>query len=338
MKYSELRKGLTLKTLLTLGILLVCTTSIVSQNYNIPPDNDFITNKLKKNLKLNEERQIFRFNLNTHIFLGITISQLETKDSLYEEVTLISILIITTSSIVIKKYKKISKSEINAKINLHQIENNIPLQENFVLNLIQDYLSKNRYLEVSKIIPYLHARLSKSDSPLNKNGIEVVVNNLIKKCILVDGSKLTRDDVLKNPNRLRIYNTILNNPGIHFMGIINLIGISIFLGKWHLNMLLKFNLIKKTRVENREIYYDSSLSEEKAKILHFMGRERTLRIISYLRKNPNGTSKYRISKDLKMHQNTVSKYIKKLEALDILSRENCSTRTLYFLKSTSIFN
>lgn len=335
MKCFNLRKGLKLKTLLILVVFIASTTSIISQTYKISTENDFLEDSTKQNIKSNEENDGFRFKLNSNIFSGITASQLLTEDSLNEGITLVSILLITNLTVVIKKYKKLSKSETKIKTNNHQTNSKISTQESLVLNLVHDYLSKNRYLEVNKIVPYLNAILSKSEPFLNKNGIKVVVSNLIKKNLLVDGSKLTRDDVLKNTNRLKIYNIIVNNPGIHLMNIINLLGMSIFLVKWHLNMLLKFNFVKRTNVENREIYYDLNLSEKKAKFLHFMGRERTIKIIKYLKKNPNGLSKYRISKELRMHPNTISKYIHKLEELDILSRKDFSNKTLYMLKNTS---
>lgn len=337
MKISNSRKGLNLKTLLVLVIFFISTITIISESYIFSNKNEILEDLPQPNIEYNEENIVFISKFNSGIYLGITRSQIQIEDSFKEAFSLGAILFITALTIIIKKYKKLDNDEVKKNAVNHQINKEISAQECLVLNLIQEYLSKNRFLEVNKIISYLNARLSKSESYMNKNGIQTAINSLIKKNILVDGSKLTQDDVLKNSNRLKIYNTILNNPGIHFMCIINLLGMSIFLVKWHLNMLLKFNFIKKTNVENREIYYNSSLSEENAKILHFMGRERTLKIINYLKKNPNGSPKYRISKDLKMHQNTVSKYILKLEELEILLRKNLPNKTLYFLKNPSIF-
>ncbi|MFW9987960.1 MAG: hypothetical protein ACFFC3_04835 [Candidatus Odinarchaeota archaeon] len=337
MKISNSKKDLNLKTLLFLVVFFISTITIISKSYTFSNKNEFLEDLPQPNIEYNEENTVFIPKLYSEIYLGITRSQLQVDNSFEGAVSLGAILFIATLTIIIKKYKKFGNNEVKVNTVNHQISKEISTQELLVLNSIQEYLSKNRYLEVNKIIPYLNARLSKSEPFMNKNGIQVAINNLIKKNIIVDGSKLTQDDILKNSNRLKIYNTILNNPGIHFMYIINLLGMSIFLVKWHLNMLLKFNFIKKTDVENREIYYDSSLSEENAKILHFMGRERTLKIINYLKKNPNGSPKYRISKDLKMHQNTVSKYIQKLEELEILSRKNLTNKTLYFLKNPSLF-
>ncbi|MFX1371856.1 MAG: hypothetical protein ACFFCE_08345 [Promethearchaeota archaeon] len=337
MKYFKLRKGFSLKFLLVIIFFISGTSFLISQNYTNSDEDIILKEASNQNLLFNEQDDFFKYRFKSYLFLGITTSELSIDNSLRRGITFTGIFLIINIAIVIKKYNKSSRSDVREEESNYGLNNNLSEQEIHILNLVQEYLAKNRYFEIDKIIPHLSARLSKSELSLNKNGIEITIANLIKKNMLVDGSKFIRDEILKNPNRFMIYNLILNKPGIHFMKIISLLGMSIFLVKWHLNMLLKFDYIKKTKMENRELYYDSRYSEKKARFLHFMGRERTLKIIYYLKKKPNGSSKYRISKDLKMHPNTVTKYIQKLEDLDILSRKKLSNKTLYILKDPSLF-
>jgi len=337
MNISKFSKSSKLKNILVLIIFFSITTLIVSQDFVKSTENNLSNDSISQIIENYEEHEIFINKFNFYSFLSSTISRLPDNHSLNLDITLLSFFIVSPAVIIFKRYSKLNKSEVKNRCLDHQLGVNLSNQESLILDLVQEYLSKNRFLEVNKVIPYLNGYLSNSETTLNKNGIEKVIDNLIKKNVLVDGSKLTRDDVLDNSNRLMVYNLILENPGIHFMNIVNALGMSIFLAKWHINMLLKFNLINNTKVENREIYYDSEISKKTAQRLHFMSRERTLKIIQYLKDKPNGAPKYRISKELNIHPVTTTKYIQKLKEFDVLSSKQLSNKTLYTLNKASLF-
>jgi predicted transcriptional regulator len=273
---------------------------------------------------------------NCFIESGITADVSNYNELLITGSCFIASSLILDIAIIVKKNRKIRKDEaFVASENLLDSEQ-ILNQEEIVLRIVQEYLSKNRFLEMEKIIPFINSRLIKDSNGLNSNGVNSVLNNLVKNHVIVNGSKYTREELLINANRVTIYETIINNPGIHFMRLVTLLGMSKYLAKWHLNMLLKFNLIKKKNVENREIYFTSDIDPQKAEVLHFISREKTQKIIEFLNRNKEYYSKHQLTKKLRMHYNTLTKYLEKLEEYGYIFSLQHSNKKVYSTKASSV--
>ena len=56
-----------------------------------------------------------------------------------------------------------------------------------------------------------------------------------------------------------------------------------------------------------------------------------MNIIEFLRENDYGVSKTKVSKELRMHINTVDKYLDKLKDLELIKMEKISNQNLFFL-------
>ena len=204
-------------------------------------------------------------------------------------------------------------------------------EEQIVLNVVQEYLDKNRQFNMEKILPFIISRFRLASINISKNGIEEILRSLIKKDLLVEGSKLSRDDILLNLKRLQIYNFILRNPGTYFNRIIKELNLSNHIVVWHLSMLLKFKYVSKEVFDNHDIYFDSNLDFEQVKISYFTLKEKSKKIIDYLKVNHDGITKTRLSEALKMHPNTITKYLDSLLEHNIINKEKVSNKTLYFL-------
>ena len=89
--------------------------------------------------------------------------------------------------------------------------------------------------------------------------------------------------------------------------------------------------ISKEVFDNHDIYFDSSLDFEGVKISYFTSKEKSKKIIDYLKSNNEGTTKTRLSEVLRMHPNTISKYLDSLLKYQIINKEKMSNKTLYFL-------
>ena len=85
--------------------------------------------------------------------------------------------------------------------------------EQLVINVVQDYLNKNRSLDVGNILPFIRSNFSKASININDNGIKQIIHALIKKNVIVQGSKLIRNEVLKNPNRKEIFQIYIHEIG-----------------------------------------------------------------------------------------------------------------------------
>ncbi|KKL84874.1 hypothetical protein LCGC14_1960390, partial [marine sediment metagenome] len=81
-------------------------------------------------------------------------------------------------------------------------------------------------------------------------------------------------------------------------------------------------------------YFDSNFNIKKSKFAYITSQEKGKKIIEYLRQNDFGLSKSQLSKELKMHPNTISKYLKILEQFNVVIKKKVSKRVIYFLNES----
>ncbi len=204
-------------------------------------------------------------------------------------------------------------------------------QEKLVLDVVKEYLDKNRYFNINEIIPFIITRFRTASRNINISGIEEILRSLVRKKIIVEGSKLSREDILKNQKRKLIYEFIVLNPGVYFNRIIRELKISNHVVVWHLKILLKFNFVKTVKIENHDIYFDFKYNLKDKKLRYLTSKEKSREIIEYLKKFDYGITKTQLSKELKMHINTVAKYLELLTQVHITFEKKVSKRILYFL-------
>ena len=205
--------------------------------------------------------------------------------------------------------------------------------EEIVFNAIQEYLNENRVIEKHNLINFIKSSFSKSSININEEGIIRNFESLIKKKRIVVGSRLSKDSILNNENRNEIYSYIMQNPGAYFNKIVKCSGLSNHVVYWHLNMLTKFEQIKKAQIENHEIYFDSKLSEKEGMKLYFTYKKESKKILEHLSFKKKGMNKAQLAEELQMHPKTIRKYISYLEEYGFLDKEQISKReTLFSLK------
>ncbi len=157
-----------------------------------------------------------------------------------------------------------------------------------------------------------------------RQGLNTIIQMLLNRKILVDGSRFTRETVLKNKIRYYIYWLVKTNIGAHFsflkkevsrqkeseMGVGHLI--------WHLDKLIKFNLIKKVKVKNCTIFLPVEISDEEG-ILYFILRDNLNKQIIEILLEYESVNKADIYKDLNAVRENTYYRIKKLIELEIIS-------------------
>lgn len=205
--------------------------------------------------------------------------------------------------------------------------------EKIVLEIVKEYLDKNRQFNLDDIIPFINSRLRATQLNLNFRGIKGVLKSLLDKQFLIEGSKLSHRDILENENRRVIYEYILNHPGTYFNKIVSDLDFSNHVVVWHLSMLLKFNFIKIIMIENHETYSELRTTDKKAGFHYFISKKKSKLIINYLEQNILGVTKTELASNLKMHINTMSKFLEKLQEFNIIKTEIIDKKRLYFLKS-----
>lgn len=211
-------------------------------------------------------------------------------------------------------------------------------QEKLILNVVEEYLNKNRYFDMSEILPFIISRFRMSSVDINIRRIGEILRTLVKKKYIVEGSKLINSDILKNLKRKQIFDYILENPGIYFNRLLKELRMTNHVVVWHLNVLVKFNFIKKEKFDNHDIYFDSKFDVKKSKFTYITSKDKSKKIINYLKKNDFGLTKTQLSKNLKMHPNTISKYLKLFEQFNIVVKKKASKRNIYFLNDVYMKN
>ncbi len=223
---------------------------------------------------------------------------------------------------------KVLKEEISQEIEVVKLTS----LENRILNLIQDFLSTNRVFNKEKVAMYIKSRFH-TNGNLNYIGINGVLDSLIKKKAILEGSKLTSKTLLLNTNRLQIFNLIKEKPGIYRNKLVKYLNLCSFVVNWHLSILKRFHLIRERDIEGHLCYFKSSQNSLYDNVYHTIFKDQCKRIIDYLDSNNKGCTKYRIAKALNMHFNTISKYLNKLEEFDLLIKEREANKELIFLNS-----
>ena len=139
-----------------------------------------------------------------------------------------------------------------------------------VIRLANEILAEGRLLNIE----YLYRR-AKRELQIPREGLLTIIQYMVNKKIIIDGSKFTKDTILDNSFRNLIYNFVRDNIGLHFSVIkrelmknlkVSQIGTGQLI--WHLKMLLKFRLIKSFMVGNHTIFIPVEIDENIAKIYY----------------------------------------------------------------------
>jgi hypothetical protein len=171
---------------------------------------------------------------------------------------------------------------------------------NLALSLTLNHPSVQRVIEIAKEVinnnnvldtELLYA-LAKRRLKFPRKGLLSIIQLLINKKVLVEGSKYTKDEILNNKYRLNLYNFLTSYLGAHFSTIRKQIitDNSGSLGSsgqliWHLEMLIKFNYIKKIKIKNYTVFLPYEIDEEIG-LLHFVLHDEIyLKIIQLLISN-----------------------------------------------------
>jgi len=208
---------------------------------------------------------------------------------------------------------------MNEEIHSFPIKLENPSLQN-VLKIAEEILSKKKMLNVE----YLY-KISKKRLKLPHQGLSSIIQYLLNQKILVPGSRYTKKSVLLNPYRKRIYTLIKTQLGVHF----SVIRKKVFSNResnigssgqliWHLEMLLKFNYIKKVKIKNYTIFLPKEVDEELGLYYFYLREKINNRIIKFLIK-VNSAKKSDIYKALNEERVNVYYRINNLIDNDIIS-------------------
>ena len=151
-----------------------------------------------------------------------------------------------------------------------------------VIEIAEEMLDENKILNIDTLYYRAKKRLK-----IPSKGLKAIIQILINNRILVNRSKFTKRTLLSNSTRKIIYNFIRSNMGSHF-SLIKRAGISSDMtgspGEliWHLDMLIKFNYIKKLKVKNYTIFLPIDVDDESGIIYFFLRDDLYRKIINHV--------------------------------------------------------
>jgi len=185
-----------------------------------------------------------------------------------------------------------------------------------VLEIAEELVRENKVLTTKILYNRAKHRLK-----IPRRGLVKILQMLIDRSILVDGSRFTRDSVLSNRMRNFIYEIIDTDLGIHFSEIKRKIDSvsEISTGQliWHIEMLLKFALIKKVKFKNYTIFLPIDI-EDQTGIIYFLLRDKTNFSILKLLSEKSSIEKSSLYEDLKEKREKVYYHLKTLQDNDII--------------------
>ncbi|MHA1242376.1 MAG: hypothetical protein ACTSQU_16575 [Promethearchaeota archaeon] len=156
-----------------------------------------------------------------------------------------------------------------------------------VIEIAKEVINNNNVLDTELLYTLAKRRLK-----FPRKGLLSIIQLLINKKVLVEGSKYTRDEILINKYRFNLYRFLTSYLGAHFSTIKKQIitDKSGSLGSsgqliWHLEMLIKFNYIKKIKIKNYTVFLPYEIDDEIG-LLHFILHDEIyLKIIQLLLSN-----------------------------------------------------
>ena len=144
-----------------------------------------------------------------------------------------------------------------------------------VIEVAQEIISENKVLDTEILY-----NIAKNRLKIPRRGLLRIIQFLIDKRILVEGTKCTKNTVLSNPYRNKIYSFITLHLGVHFSIIRDVLfsdreSKSQKTGQlvWHLEALIKFDYIKKVKFKNYAIFIPSEIDDEIG-VMYFLLRDK----------------------------------------------------------------
>ncbi|MFX0056693.1 MAG: hypothetical protein ACFE8J_00165 [Candidatus Heimdallarchaeota archaeon] len=203
--------------------------------------------------------------------------------------------------------------------------------ESIVLTLVKEYLEKRTFFSIEDIVVFINNRV-KSNPYINKNRIEIAIKNLIKKRIIIPGTKLMKNNIIENPMRNEILNYIKKNPS-NINQIMKALNIGSNHALWHLSCLEKFQFVRSKKLNNQRIFFVYDSNPEVDELYYYLQKKIVQKIISLLTKEEQALKITDIAVSLNKNYNTIKKYIDILLNLEIMKIEKKDDKILYKLNA-----
>jgi len=140
-----------------------------------------------------------------------------------------------------------------------------------------------------------------------------------------------KDEILENENRRKIYDIIVENPGIHLRELQRVLDTPLTTLEYHLSYLVRRKIIYSESDLHFKRYYAKPLEKEDKKVISALRQKRLREIVLLILANEKAKYQF-LSEYLNLPNSTLSFYLKYLVDNGILSKEKVGYETLYTVK------
>ena len=140
-------------------------------------------------------------------------------------------------------------------------------------------------------------------------------------------SYLSMEDIFENENRINIIKHIIDNPGIHHNELMRVCDLQKGQLQWHLDILIKNQIIKKTVQGQYALYFPNLKSFELPRsVMKGIIRNSTSHdILEIIKENP-GINPTLIAKKVNLAKNTINYHLDKLFKADMIYTKRSGRR------------
>jgi len=195
--------------------------------------------------------------------------------------------------------------------------------ESVVLKLVKEYLTKKTFFSIKEIISYISNRVRYNPN-INENRIELILKDLIKRRVIIPGTRLMKNNIVEHPKRNEIYNYIKRTPS-NINEIMRALNIGSNQVLWHLSCLEKFQFIRSKKINNHKIFFKFDSNPKLDSLYYYLKKEIVQKIINLMKKENKAFKITEIATALKKNHSTIKKYLdilKKMELIKIKKEKN----------------
>ncbi|MFX1569530.1 MAG: hypothetical protein ACFFCV_14310 [Promethearchaeota archaeon] len=204
-----------------------------------------------------------------------------------------------------------------------------------IIEIAKEFIEKNKVLKVKKLY-----NIAIKSLDISSGDILDIIQFLNNNKILIDGSKHTRDTILFNLYRKKIYDVVQRFNGATF----SFLRETVFTNNsgsagqliWHLKMLLKFKYIKKLKVGNYSLFLPIDLEDDFGRLCFFMKDDLNRDIIRLFTDNDK-IKKPNVYKKINFKRENVNYRLKILMEHQILIYKDESTKEICISKKMKEF-
>lgn len=148
------------------------------------------------------------------------------------------------------------------------------------------------------------------------------------------GSQFAYNKILNNENRKKIMHQIFLYPGIHYNELLRVTELQPGQLQWHLNKLLKNQIIRKDKIEHFVVYFPTNMQIPVNNDYLFLKKSKlTFTILNHIKQN-SGIYQSKIAHDLNLKRNTVKYHIDKLLQKNFISSAHLGRKKLLYSSTT----